>query len=188
MKVTDYKSSAQKFWPAVYIDRFFGSQGGGLFNLIIYSATIVLGVISLVALVINFASKFDNFVGQFAGRVLLDFSDKFSFIYGFFFIFISIELLIQAVTAFYRSYAFRDLDLNENDKDGAIVTFEAAHFVLAGSQMDPVLALGESVAGLTGLYRLGLSKKELLDFINNRLKPIQISDLTIAETEAKFVL
>lgn len=184
MKIIDYKNSAQKFWPAVYIDRFFGNQGGWLFSFIIYAATIVLGVISLVALVINFASNFDNIIGQFAGKILLDFGDNFHFIYGFFFIFISAELLIQAFTAFYRSYAFRDLDSEKEKEDGLMITFEAAHFVLSSPQMDPVLALGESVAGLTGFYRLGLSKKELLDFIKNRLKPIQVADLSIADLPA----
>lgn len=188
MKITDYKKSAQKFWPAVYIDRFFGVQGGGLISFLIFAVTIVSGVISLLSLTVNYASGFDNLIGQFALKILADFSDKFRFIYGIFFIFLPIELLFQAIFAFYRSYAFADFESGEKDDVGASVTFEAAHFVLSSPQMDPVLAIGSSLAGLTGYYRLGLSKGELLGFIKNRPKPVRIDDLSVDDNKVGEVL
>jgi ATP-dependent Clp protease ATP-binding subunit ClpC len=186
MKIAEYKESANKFWPAVTIDRFFGDGGGSLFRFVVYAAAILFGVTSLLSLALSFAAGFNNIIGQLAGKVIADFGGKFHFIYGFFFIFLSVELLIRAATAFYRSYAFRDLDAEEEGE--LAVTFEAAHFVLASPEMDPVIAIGESSAGLVGFYRLGLSKKELLEFIKNRPKSVRTADLSITGNLAKSVL
>jgi ATP-dependent Clp protease ATP-binding subunit ClpC len=187
MLITDYKKSAQKFWPAVTIDRFFGNQGGNLLRFMIYAVTILLGVISLVSVIIRALTNVPNIIGELSGKVIADFGDKFHFIYGGFFIFLSVELVIQAMSAFYRSYAFRDLE-TEGNSDGPQVTFEAAHFVLASPQTDPVLAIGESIAGRTAFYRLGLPEKEILNFVKNRIKPAQSGGLSVADGDAKAIL
>lgn len=186
MKIEDLKKYAKKYKPAVTLEFYFGDVGNGLFSFIIFGSTIVLGVVSLVSLIAINISSDSNWLGSFAMSIVQDFNQYFRYIYGLFFISLSIELPIQALKYFFDSYAFLDLevsDLSNENNQFENVTYEAASMLLESLNKDSVLAFINSPAGSMAIYRLGLSEKDLKNFIRNRVKPFTLGDVVIRESE-----
>jgi len=188
MTIKELKNNAKKYSPAVAMERYFGDFGDGLFSLVIHGATIILGVVSLISLVAVSLAENQNWLGSFAASALNDFQKYFPYLYGIFFIILSVELVIQSIKAFHDSYAFSDLEVSfttENDDNLLKVTYESAPLLLASPNADPVSVFMASPAGRITFYRLGLLENDIRSFVKNRAKEVRIGDIAVKDNDTK---
>lgn len=166
MKVTDLQQKAKIFWPAVLLDRLFSMNRDGFVTLAVHAGVIILGFVSALSFVVDFGAKI-------------------GLLYGSFFIFLALELIVRMGEAFFFSYSSSDLELTLSDLENKLpnISYEAANFILRPETSDPVFALTESFAGNFALARLGLSKKEIRNFVKNRVKPSLLRDVVIKDEE-----
>lgn len=167
--ISELKTIAKPFKPAVVLENYLGDVGNGLFSFFIYGATIVFGAISMISLIAISLSANQNWLGYFAGSIVGDFGRYFKYIYGSFFIFLSIELIISSIKAFHNSYVFSDQK----------VSYDAAPLILGSPNADPVSAFINSPAGSLTIGRLGLPLGDAKFFVRNRAKPVRIGDIAV---------
>src|SRR3989344_2645515 len=185
-KIQDFKKYARKYQPALTIERYMGDFGNGLFSFFIFGSTTVFGFLSVISLAAISFSGNDGYFGLFAKSAVSDFGEYSRYIYGLFFIFFSIELMVRLIKAFHDSYAFSDLTIEEDDNLPA-VTYEAAPIILDSPETDIVEAFLNTSAGTSIFGRLGLRENDVRNFIKNRIKPVSIRDLLVKNSDSQAI-
>jgi ATP-dependent Clp protease ATP-binding subunit ClpC len=182
MKISELKNIALPYWPGVYIDRILNLKSGrGLLGILILGGTTVTGALSILFLLFEKLSTIDNFIGNTAENALFGFGGAVSITYGLFFIFASLELVIEAFLAFYRSYAFLDLESLGEDANfkKPLCSYEAASLLLRSEQNDPVVNILSTDVGEMAMYRLGVSLQDVFNFTKQRIGKIKMADVEI---------
>ncbi|MBI2474268.1 MAG: AAA family ATPase [Candidatus Taylorbacteria bacterium] len=181
MKIFDLKTTATPFWPAVFIDRVFKMNVGRWLAIVVHFSAFLLSVPVLIIFILGKLAIVEGQAGVIAATLVNNLAPVTPFIYGLFFIALPLELIFQAATAFYRSYAYLDLESISTEKNTSQMgcSFEAASLILQSPEMDPVRAIAMTHVGQTAFYRLGIGLKETAAFLNDRKGLISLGDIDV---------
>lgn len=186
MKISEIKKIAEPYWPGVYIDRILNLKSGrGLIGLLVLGITVVMGALSLLFILFEKLSTLDNFIGETTLNALVGFGEAVPIVYGLFFIFLSFEFVIEAFLAFYRSYAFLDLEtiVEEKDFKKPLCNYEAASLLLRSEYNDPIINIISTDVGEMAIYRLGMNPRDILNFAKQRTGKIKMADVDIKSND-----
>ncbi len=181
MKIFDLKTTATPFWPAVFIDRVFKMNVGRWLAIVVHFSAFLLSVPVLIIFILGKLAIVEGQAGVIAATLVNNLAPVTPFIYGLFFIALPLELIFQAAAAFYRSYAYLDLESISTEKNTSQMgcSFEAASLILQSPEMDPVRAIAMTHVGQTAFYRLGIGLKETAAFLNDRKGLISLGDIDV---------
>lgn len=190
MKLKELTYTAQDFWPAVFIDRVFDRHIGALVLFFVNVVTAIFAVASLLLFILGRLALIDGAVGVSASALLERLSFGVPVIYGVFFVILPFEMMFLAMSAFYKSYAFADLERKEILKSSSrgACTFEASALLLEPIDSDPILAFIQTPTGLRVFYRLGINPKEIIDFLKTRKAPLALGDISLLEGDGEVTL
>lgn len=179
MTYGELKIEAEKFYPAILLDRIMPRKSRKFFRNLFGIISDVCFTISIIIILADRVDSFGNLLDKAGFQSVIFYADK---IYGIFFLAMALWIVLFAFECYYNIFYFKAVKPRAIEKDYGFespISLEAASIVLESKRDDLTKSFLESEIGRLSLSRLGISRDSVKAFLHDRKSVPNISEFSL---------